>query len=1168
MIHGGPCLGKSALSINFAHEVKDGFECIIWIDMREITFDGQFDKVFQKLCATILSELNIDISEIKEDERSVQLERRFRSYASQNQKALIILDNADEFVSSDELHLSRSKALKALLLMISKNAAYHVKIVASSREKAKEISFPEVKNINLLKFSEGDSEEFLEKLLDEKKMNLVDLLVKKCQGIPYVLKIRALALNDITDAEEKADFVTGVQEAPLKAAEGSYSCIIQLFDISFQSLSQDEVDVAKALSVFPASFSFYFAKTLCDKLGMFVSTAATSIKRLRDKGIIDRSHENGESFHPFMKEHIQKKCTSEENTLYQVALITVYIDYLFRKSRESFNNEGSTECVLNFRRNGSILENLVRLLKPMSESLPTENDVRKALERSFPDYFLLLRFLCYLVNEEELAQLFTAFLKFVDGGVSHIIKSCLDELRWKGDEGQTMYRNDFEFVMIERRLLSKQINKYVAKGIRHQPNDAFRDRLEALLEKCKNLPDEKVKAYYMIKTNKLLGQYHKDIGNAEKACEYYLESLGISRENFGDGFFSVDCYERYAVSLQSAGKVDEAEGAYREAYEVAKRSKILSEPKVSNMLRSSGSFLLNYTLEKEKGLELLQQACKLQEKAGHFEKMIPKVMMEFITHDLVRFKDEYTRLENAGFLSVEKIHQFHVRLAENLLYIGKKENDKEKSEEGCRILQDAVELCCNAMQHERAENLHTILFVLKTLIKYDLSKFKNAYALLQKSGFVASETILGLLLPLAEFILYNSNEEGDSDKSEQGFEILQDAVALCCNAMQHERAENLNTILFVLKTLIKYDLSKFKNAYALLQKSGFVASETILGLLLPLAEFILYNSNEEGDSDKSEPGFEILQQAFELCDVKNQKQIFRVLDIASKHSVSKLINYMQEFEFTISYTSSEDFYKFVKFHSLTAKDTKHEKFDRDLAEQKLKERLQVAIVAIEAMSKVGRSSDRICMDHLKNSCRLYKLIATEACHILIEDERKPFAKESLHLKELHNFSFSERDVLSLEKIVNDRSSLKYQQYYKEVCFLSRMYDHMVESGFEEQLEQTVRELKQHHWSKMPEIENKLAICLLSIPSIRESEEGLTLLEKVVVYIENVQTGCLDWSHFYDLRKLIPKFLESAGDKQKSVVKQLCERVVQVLRGSKFEARGKPFHDWAFRSNVC
>eukprot|EP00112_Aurelia_sp_Birch-Aquarium-sp1_P014406 Seg3107.1 transcript_id=Seg3107.1/GoldUCD/mRNA.D3Y31 product="hypothetical protein" protein_id=Seg3107.1/GoldUCD/D3Y31 len=1172
VIHGGTCVGKSALSINFAHEVKEEFKCIIKIDMREMAFDNKFDKVFQKLCATILSELNIDISVIKEDERSAQLERRIRSYASQNQKTLILLDNADGFISSDELHSVKSKALKYLLLRISKNAENHVKIVASSRVKANEILFPKVRNINLLKFSEEDSKEFLERRLEVKKMKHIDLLVNKCQGVPYILKILALALNEITDEKEEADFVTCIQESRLEAAGVSYSYINQLFDISFQSLLKDEMDVevAKALSVFPASFSFYLAKTLCDKLGMVVSKAAPSIKRLRDKGIIDKFDENGESLHPFMKEYIQtKKCSSNENRGYQIALITVYIDYLFKISQDSFNNDGGTECVLNFRRNGSILENLVCLLKRLFENSLIKNDVRKALERSFPNYFLLLRFLCYLVNEEAIAQLFTAFLNFVDGGVWFIITACLDELRWKG-EVQSVYRSDYEFVMIERRLLSKQLNKYMSIDFRHQKNDVLQDRLEALLEKCTNLPDAKVRAYYMTKINKLLGQYHKEIGNTEKACEYFLESLKISRENFGDGFFTVDWNERYAVSLQIAGKFDEAGESFREAYEIAKRSKILMEQKLSNMLVSWGSFLLKCTAEKGEGLKILEQACRLQEKAGYFNKVIPKVMIAFGTHDLAKFKSEYTRLQNVGFISPMTIERFHLLLAENLLYIGRENKDTERSEEGFRIIQEVFELSCKDMKQEAAVNVNRIVLVLKKLIKYDLSKFKNAYIKLQKSGFFSSKGAVDFQLTLAEFLLFWSSNQNYDEQNEEGFRILQEAIELCSKDNNRQKADIMKKMVPFMQKLIEYDLCKFKNAYTLLQKSGFFASETILDLLLPLADCLLHNFTEGRDSEKSEQGFKLLQQAFELCDVRSQEQIFRVLDIASKYDISKLIDYMKEFKFTPSHTSSDDFYRFMKFHSLTAKDRKNEIFDRNLAEQKLKERLQVAIVATKILLKVRRSKHWNGAKHFENLCRLYKLIATESCHILTIDERRPFAKKSLHLIQSHSILFRERDVLSLENIVNDKSRLADQQYYKEVCFLSRMYDHMIRSGFGEQLEQTVHELKQHPRSKVPEIENKLSICLLAIPSVCESEEGLTLLEKVIVYIENVQEGHLDQSHFYDLRLLTVKFLESAADeKQRSVAKQLCVRVLRLLEKPslrelrQFQAYREQFHALAY-----
>eukprot|EP00112_Aurelia_sp_Birch-Aquarium-sp1_P006202 Seg169.6 transcript_id=Seg169.6/GoldUCD/mRNA.D3Y31 product="hypothetical protein" protein_id=Seg169.6/GoldUCD/D3Y31 len=1225
VIHGGPCFGKSALSVNFAHQVKEQFQYTIWIDMREVAFDSQFDKVFQKICATILSELNIDISQIKEGERSVQLERRFRSYASQNQKTLILLDNADEFVSSDELHSDRSKALKHLLLMISKNAENHVKIVASSRGKANEISFPKVKNINLLKFSEEDSNIFLERTLDKSKMKHMGLLVEKCRGVPYILRILALALNEIIDEDEEAGFVTCVQEAPFEAAEGNYSYINKLFDISFQSLNKDDMDVVKALSVFPASFSFNLAKTLCDKLGIVMSKAMASIKRLRDKGIIDRSNENGESLHPFMKEYIQgKMCTSNEKRRYQMKLITVYIDYLFKTSQDSFSKEGGTKCILSFRRNGSILENLVYLLKFLWEN-PWKNsatEIRTTLERNFPEYFLLLRFLCYLVNEEEIGDLFKAFLKFfVDGSVSHTIKLCIDELGWQGESGQTTYQDDYESVMIERRILSKQV---YAENTRQQPIYGLQLRLKALLEKCKDLPDAIVKAYYMMKTNKLLGQYHMTVGKREIGCQYFNESLAVSRDTFGDGFFTVDCYQRYAISLKVAGKIDEAKGVFREAYAIAERSEIHSEPKLSNVFMSWGLFLLECTGEKDEGLKLLKKACILQEKSWYFGRQTPKVMIIFGTHDLTKFKSEYKRLQRAGYISVTEFKEFHLPLAENFLRIGREERDRQKIEEGFIILQEAFELCSNDNHREKVEIVKIMVPILKTLINCDPTKFHNAYIKLHEAGFVSTERVLDFLLPLAEFLLFgtsnendadkseeslegfrilkeafelscnkkaigkvekiqriggivdvlkklieydlskfknayirlnscscislarvqdflipladcllhNGKEEGDNKKFEQGLTILQEAFNLCDNDIPSQAAKHCETMVHVLKKFIKFDLSKFKNAYLKLQESGFIGSERVSDVLVPVAECLLFHGRDEADNGKSKEGFRILNRAFDLCDSEGSQNIYHVLGVASKYDVLKLIDYVQKFKFTARYTSSTEFYEFAKFHSLPTKNMNNRPYERASVEQELTERMQFAKIIIRIMSgdDLKIISDEERESHFRNLCHLNKVFATESTHILTEDERRPFAEKCLLLKESYDNRLNKRDLQDLNHIVDNKTSKNDQQYYKEVCFLLRVRDRMIKRGLAEQLKQNVQTLKQHPWNKEPDIENKLAICLLAIPSVRESEEGLTLLEKLVVYIEKQQY--LVKGDLYYLNLLMPKFVKSAAKKQR------------------------------------
>ena len=434
---------------------------------------------------------------------------------------------------------------------------------------------------------------------------------------------------------------------------------------------------------------------------------------------------------------------------------------------------------------------------------------------------------------------------------------------------------------------------------------------------------------------------------------------------------------------------------------------------------------------------------------------------------------------------------------------------------------------------------------------------------------------------MADYLLYSGSREGDSVESEQGLRILQEAFELCHNDILSKDVKSCETLVDVLKKFIKFGLFKFKDAYLQLQESGFIRSEGVSEFLVPVAECLLFHGRKEQDNEKSKEGFRILKRAVELCSSERQQQIYHVLNIASRYDVSKLIDFMQDYNFTASYTSSEDFYKCLKFHSLPTRNVNDLAFERARVEQELTERMQFAKIALKIMSDVDLQmiSNEKRESHFKNICHLNKVFAIESAHVLTEDERRPFAEECLTLKEAHGIHLSKREFQDLEHIVTTKSSREYQQYYKEVCFLLKVRDHMIESGLQEQLKQNVQELKQHHWSKepeiddkQPEIDDKLATCLLAIPSVRESEQGLTLLETLVAYLEKQQY--LVKGNFYYLNLLVPEFIQIDAVKQRSVAKQLCQRVLKVLEGpvctrsTQFEAYREQFKGLANGSKVC
>ena len=230
-------VGKSGIVTRFAHENKDTYENRIWINMHEIYGKGN-EVVFDEICRQILRKLNVDINEIKEDDPSVHLERRFRMMHNTERKTLIILDNLETFL---EIPKGREVApIAKLFERAAKNAKSMLNILAASRVKADEEVFKNLKNIELRPLTEEEMNDYLNKFSEEQIKDNVDVLKSKCRGYPLVLKILTKMLCETDDKEQHQFILNTIQRQP-EISEYLGNCL----NSSLEILSENELKLAR-----------------------------------------------------------------------------------------------------------------------------------------------------------------------------------------------------------------------------------------------------------------------------------------------------------------------------------------------------------------------------------------------------------------------------------------------------------------------------------------------------------------------------------------------------------------------------------------------------------------------------------------------------------------------------------------------------------------------------------------------------------------------------------------------------------------------------------------------------------------------------------------------------------------------------------------------------------
>eukprot|EP00112_Aurelia_sp_Birch-Aquarium-sp1_P010442 Seg2229.2 transcript_id=Seg2229.2/GoldUCD/mRNA.D3Y31 product="Ribosome biogenesis protein NSA2" protein_id=Seg2229.2/GoldUCD/D3Y31 len=618
VLYGGPYHGKTAVSIKFAHQVKNDYGIILWVDMADIEAEAKDGNQLQNICTKILNELNVDTNNL-EGNMVFYLERNLSII---DKKTILILDNIEDFIvfpTNKEHHYK--PPLAKLFQMISKNAQHFVSVLGVSKFKPNETIFKDYGSVSLEPLSEEEGEQYLLSLLYAANQEYTSLLNKKCCGIPLVCGILAKMLNEL-HGRDKEYFLSKIECVPLVDMSPDMN---HLLDIFLGSLSADENKAAEIVGVFPSSFSLEFAEKLCGEL----EKDSCLIECLIQKSVISKSNVDGYVIHPFLREFIQsKEDFKSELSIYKAALIKVYLKYFMKLSDESFEKDKSRKCKDDLHQLMSAFNHLV-VLVASSEMFLNHEQLEEIRSKVFNEdspwlFILLLLFLYHLVSQKDIEAIFKFLHAIAREEDKGIVQACLNELKWVDDIDVSLITDDYEYVMAERRKLSNMV-----KDHDREPRDGLEERLIKLSDKILRLQNHKVCSYYLLKTEELLGEMFEKSDNQEKALAHYEKSLEISKGAFGDSSMTIDCCERVAADLCALGDADNAMTKFTEAYNMATRTRLQDLGKITNLLLSMGSFLIKRPDEdsKEEGKTLLLKSVNISKVAGDNKGMCQALQM-------------------------------------------------------------------------------------------------------------------------------------------------------------------------------------------------------------------------------------------------------------------------------------------------------------------------------------------------------------------------------------------------------------------------------------------------------------------------------------------------------------------------------------------------------------
>jgi WD40 repeat protein/transcriptional regulator with XRE-family HTH domain len=233
-------IGKTALSVKFAQQIKDNFEYVIWRSLREAP-----------PVKIILSNLIQFLSDEQETERNLTESFSNRVsrllYYLQNHRCLVILDNAESILRSGSragLYREGYEEYGELLRRLGETT-HQSCLVLTSREKPKEVALLEgevlpVRSLLLSGLKVGEGQEILKLKGLSAAEDEWKVMIERYAGNPLALKIVATTIQDIFDGNV-TDF--------LQQNTAVFGDIRDILEQQFERLSDLEKDIMYWLAI-------------------------------------------------------------------------------------------------------------------------------------------------------------------------------------------------------------------------------------------------------------------------------------------------------------------------------------------------------------------------------------------------------------------------------------------------------------------------------------------------------------------------------------------------------------------------------------------------------------------------------------------------------------------------------------------------------------------------------------------------------------------------------------------------------------------------------------------------------------------------------------------------------------------------------------------------------
>ena len=597
--------------------VDKGLNFAIWISMRDISIQDGCPSM-DKLAEKILHEFEIDTSEMRDNIQSY-LSRNLSMISTSGKKALLIFDNADSLISDNDVF----SQLRQLLANEKLNG--DIKAVFTSRTNIT-TDDDDFHKIELSCLRPDECKRYLDLSLKGNTLvereTLIDKLACLSQGLPLALKILASEVNESEDEKCLLDYLKDVEQDPAQTVnENEEVKIFRLFEASFGSMDEGQLNLMKLLAVFPSSFSYEYM----DKLSKCVKFKARFIQKLRKKGLVERQ-EPCYLIHPYLCEFVrQEKWLSADKERYERAYEEVYLTSLFELGNRSLGKDAYPESrseFFNERHNFLHLMASIRE-KNSQNSGGTESlsFLHEILDRQTSEYVSVMIFVLGLVHPatlidffEDCERLVTCEMKPNIWSIRHELKmKCYDEELTKPED--YVIFDDCASVLIDSRMINDKVwlvgksNKVVDESAKN----VLLKEVRELEKRAKDLKCPKMQAYFGRKMCKGSAMFYKRKKEYEKAKKAYEKALEICENVFGISWHTFDCYQQLAMFYSGGRNTKKALQNFNKAEELAEKMGIKNDRQYNAHLLNKGRFLVSTGKPENinEGMGLLQNHLEL-----------------------------------------------------------------------------------------------------------------------------------------------------------------------------------------------------------------------------------------------------------------------------------------------------------------------------------------------------------------------------------------------------------------------------------------------------------------------------------------------------------------------------------------------------------------------------